>query len=86
MFDMYLNERENEIVAACEEYAIKHANAGLPGHNLMIVVAKLAMQIEGLRAEMLSTAPEEYKPKRVSGNKVAAETPLAKKVRAKHGD
>ena len=41
-----LQERERAMLAACECYAANHSAAGVPGHSLMMFVAKLAMLLD----------------------------------------
>jgi hypothetical protein len=36
------SDREQALIAACRDYAADHAEAGLPGHYLMLTVANLA--------------------------------------------
>lgn len=45
--DSKLDEREQRLVANCCAYA-EGDPAGLPGHNLMIIIAKLIAQVDGL--------------------------------------
>ncbi len=37
----HLDERQQRLIINCREYA-KNDPAGVPGHNLMIIIAKLA--------------------------------------------
>lgn len=39
---IHLDEREKKLLKACEDYANNHAESGLPGHSLMMLVSKLA--------------------------------------------
>ena len=41
----WLDERERRLVGNCVDYA-HNDPAGLPGHNLMIIVSKLAMMLD----------------------------------------
>lgn len=41
-----LDERERNLLAAAESYARNYSTAGLPGHNLLMLVAKLAKQLD----------------------------------------
>lgn len=38
-------EREQALIANCETYA-KDNPAGLPGHNLMVIIAKMAAKLD----------------------------------------
>lgn len=58
-----LNEREQEQVRACQEYARQFAASGLPGHGLFILVAKLSAQLED--AMRFGYAPDKSPPVRV---------------------
>jgi hypothetical protein len=42
------SERELKQIEACRAYALNHADAGLPGHNMMILVSKLTTLVEGM--------------------------------------
>ena len=39
---MQLTDREQKLVNACIDYAENNAEAGLPGHNLMILINKFS--------------------------------------------
>lgn len=41
-----LDGRERALVAAAESYARCHKDAGLPGHNLLMLVAKLSGKLD----------------------------------------
>lgn len=43
-----LNDREMRQVQACISYKNDYADAGLPGHNTMIIIAKLWEQLQAL--------------------------------------
>jgi hypothetical protein len=42
------SDREQALIAACRDYATNHAEAGLPGHYLMLVTANLASLLDHL--------------------------------------
>lgn len=58
-----LDEREQRLVANCCAYA-EGDPAGLPGHNLMIIIAKLKAQIDDLQL-MAKRAPGYVQPERL---------------------
>ena len=41
-----LSQRERDQIRACLAYHSDHETAGLPGHGLMILVAKLAKMVD----------------------------------------
>jgi hypothetical protein len=57
-YTIYLTERELGLIANCQTYATD-APAGLPGHNIMLIVAKLAgaLDIDGRNPEVPGRAP-----------------------------
>lgn len=56
------NEREARLINNCQKYA-HNDPAGLPGHNLMIIVSKLLFLLE---EEYLTNAPLQDAPKELS--------------------
>ena len=50
-----LDDRQKRIIENCKLYA-DNDPAGLPGHQLMIIVSKLAYEVERLQKELESNA------------------------------
>jgi hypothetical protein len=42
------DERQRLVIEACRDYLAKYTAAGLPGHNLMIIVGMMAGQLDRL--------------------------------------
>jgi len=60
-----LSERELALIVNCMDYSVAEHQGGLPGHNLMLVIAKL-LNVMQLDKDLVSKAlneivdPEEY--------------------------
>lgn len=81
-----LDERELEIVRACKDYAVNHANAGLPGHNLVIIIAKLSALVDiGVNPHYAYNAEPEDHKEYTAYDKDRFKKPLAQKVMTKYG-
>jgi hypothetical protein len=39
------DERQRKIIGACVNYAEQYPDTGLPGHNLMLIIARMAEQL-----------------------------------------
>ena len=59
-----LTDRERIQIAACEAYADQFAGSGLPGHGLMILVAKLSAML-GDAVTRFGYAPDRSPPVKV---------------------
>jgi hypothetical protein len=44
----HYNEREQLQINACRTYYEHYCNAGLPGHNLMLLIARMAAQLDAV--------------------------------------
>jgi hypothetical protein len=47
-WDGDLEPRELEQIRACVDYAARHSAAGLPGHNLLLIVNKLVRKLDSI--------------------------------------
>jgi hypothetical protein len=65
LIDEPLTEREHKIVMAAEMYANVFSDTGLPGHNLLILIAKLNNQMQ--KYEKIAGVLAAQTPKDIAG-------------------
>jgi hypothetical protein len=56
------NRRDQVRIAACRSYAASFSDAGLPGHNLMLLVATLSAQLEEAQRLLNGMPPDDAPP------------------------
>jgi hypothetical protein len=56
------NDRERLQIAACRSYAAHFSSAGLPGHNLMLLIASLVTQLERANRLFNGLPPDDTDP------------------------
>jgi hypothetical protein len=66
LIDTHFTDRERRIIANCVAYA-ENDPAGLPGHNLALITAKLYRLLRETTQEPLSSGPIEFERRAVCG-------------------
>jgi hypothetical protein len=56
------NRREQLQIAACRSYAASFPAAGLPGHDLMVIVASLSVQLDEAQRLLKGIPPDDAPP------------------------